>query len=102
MPVKAVALEVRPTYHQLDQRIEAHVFLCMLALYVQWHMQRKLAPLFETNGAGRNRRWTWSGVLERLKGVRRQRVKLHGATAAIISRPDEEQKRLLDLLEVAQ
>jgi transposase len=33
--LKTVALEIRPVYHQLDQRIEAQVFLCMLAYYLQ-------------------------------------------------------------------
>ena len=99
--LKTVALEIRPVYHQLDLRIESHVFLCMLAYYLQWHMQQKLAPLFESDGAGKDRRWTWAGVLERLKGIRRQTVTMHGTAVPLTSRPDEEQKRLLDLLEVA-
>lgn len=99
--LKTVALEIRPTYHHLDPRIEAHVFLCMLAYYLQWHMQQKLTPLLESDGAGKDRRWTWAGVLERLKGLRRQTVKMHNTAVTLNSRPDEEQKRLLDLLEVA-
>jgi len=98
--LKTVALEIRPTYHQLDPRIEAHVFLCMLAYYLQWHMQQKLTPLWERDGIGKDRRWTWAGVLERLKGVRRQTVKMQGTTFTLTSRPDEEQLRLLELLEV--
>lgn len=44
--LKTVSLEIRPIYHYLDERISAHVFLCMLAYYVQWHMQERLkAPL---------------------------------------------------------
>jgi transposase len=43
--MKTVDLRVRPIYHWLDERIKAHVFLCMLAYYVEWHMRRKLAPL---------------------------------------------------------
>ena len=73
----------------------------MLAYYLQWHMQQKLAPLLESDGAGKDRRWTWAGVLERLKGLRRQTVKMHGTAVTLTSRPDEEQKRLLELLEVA-
>jgi transposase len=98
--LRTVALEIRPVYHQLDPRIEAHVLLCMLAYYVQWHMQQKLAPLFAADGAGRDRRWTWAGVLERLKGIRRQTVTMNGTAVTLTSRPDDEQQELLKLLEV--
>src|SRR6516164_9773138 len=43
--LKAVDLKVRPIYHRLADRVRAHVFLCMLAYYVEWHMRRALAPL---------------------------------------------------------
>ena len=43
--MKTVDLRVRPIYHWLDERIKAHVFLCMLAYYVEWHMRRDLAPI---------------------------------------------------------
>jgi transposase len=42
---KTVDLKVRPIFHWLDDRIRGHVFLCMLAYYVEWHMREKLAPL---------------------------------------------------------
>lgn len=43
--LKSPELEVRPIYHRKEERIRSHVFLCMLAYYVSWHMQRTLAPL---------------------------------------------------------
>jgi transposase len=43
--LKTVDLKIRPIFHWLDDRICAHVFLCMLAYYVEWHMRKKLAPL---------------------------------------------------------
>jgi transposase len=43
--LKSIDLRVRPIYHRLAQRVRAHVFLCMLAYYVEWHMRRSLAPL---------------------------------------------------------
>jgi transposase len=43
--LKTVDLKIRPIFHWLDDRIRAHVFLCMLAYYVEWHMREKLAPL---------------------------------------------------------
>ena len=42
---KTVDLKVRPVHHRLEGRVRAHVFLCMLAYYVEWHMRRALAPL---------------------------------------------------------
>ena len=43
--MKTIDLHVRPIYHWLDQRIRGHVFLCMLAYYVEWHMRKRLAPI---------------------------------------------------------
>jgi len=43
--LKSVDLHVRPIYHWKDQRIKSHVFLCMLAYYVEWHMRGLLAEL---------------------------------------------------------
>ncbi|MBC7855954.1 MAG: IS1634 family transposase [Pirellulaceae bacterium] len=40
--LKTVDLQVRPIYHHHDDRIRAHVFLCMLAYYVEWHMRERL------------------------------------------------------------
>ena len=42
---KSVDLKVRPVHHRLASRVRAHVFLCMLAYYVEWHMRWTLAPL---------------------------------------------------------
>jgi len=42
---KTVDLKVRPIYHWNNDRVRAHVFLCLLAYYVEWHMRRRLAPL---------------------------------------------------------
>jgi hypothetical protein len=43
--LKSVDLEVRPIHHRLAGRVRAHVFLCMLAYHVVWHLRRALAPL---------------------------------------------------------
>jgi hypothetical protein len=43
--LKTVDLYVRPIGHRLAERVRAHVFLCMLAYYVEWHMRETLAPL---------------------------------------------------------
>lgn len=43
--LKSVDLHVRPIHHRLEKRVRAHVLLCMLAYYVEWHMRQALAPM---------------------------------------------------------
>jgi hypothetical protein len=43
--MKTVDLHVRPIYHFSESRVRAHVFLCMLAYYVEWHLREALKPL---------------------------------------------------------
>ena len=46
--LKTTDLKIRPIFHYLEERVRAHVFICFLAYYVEWHMRQKLAPiLFE-------------------------------------------------------
>ena len=46
--IKTVDLEIRPIHHRLAERVRAHVLLCMLAYYLEWHMRQVLRPiLFE-------------------------------------------------------
>lgn len=43
--LKGADLRVRPIFHRRSDRVRAHIFLCMLAYYVEWHLRRALAPL---------------------------------------------------------
>ena len=43
--IKTVDLQVRPVFHYSTERVRAHVFLCMLAYYVEWHMRERLKPM---------------------------------------------------------
>jgi hypothetical protein len=43
--LKGVDLKVRPIHHRLEKRVRSHVFLCMLAYYVEYHMRQWLAPI---------------------------------------------------------
>jgi hypothetical protein len=43
--IKTVDLQVRPVRHWLADRVRAHVFLCMLAYYLEWHLRQRLAPM---------------------------------------------------------
>ena len=48
-------MQVRPVHHWLGDRVRAHVFLCMLAYYVEFHMRRALAPILFTDHEPANR-----------------------------------------------
>jgi transposase len=43
--LKTVDLKVRPVFHYAADRVRAHVLLCMLAYYVEWHLRERLKPL---------------------------------------------------------
>jgi len=43
--IKTFDLKVRPVYHYSADRVRSHIFLCMLAYYVEWHMREALAPV---------------------------------------------------------
>jgi Transposase DDE domain len=43
--LKTTDLDIRPIFHWVSPRVRAHVFLCMLAYYLEWHMRQALAPM---------------------------------------------------------
>jgi len=43
--LKSVDLDIRPIFHWVSPRVRAHVFLCMLAYHLEWHMRQALAPM---------------------------------------------------------
>jgi hypothetical protein len=47
--IKVDDLDLRPVYHRLTDRVRAHVFICMLAAYLTWHLRATLAPLTYTD-----------------------------------------------------
>ena len=47
--LKGPELEIRPIHHHLEQRVRAHVFLCMLAYYLTWHLRQAWKPLLFTD-----------------------------------------------------
>jgi len=98
--MKTVALEVQPVYHKTDDRIKSHVFICMLAYYVMWHMKQRLQPLYESDKEGRNRKYTFDNFIEILKSIRKETVEFSDTISSIITTPTKEQKRILELLSV--
>jgi transposase len=54
--LKGIDLRIRPIHHRTEDHVRAHIFLCMLAYYVEWHMRRALAPLlFDDEELSRDR-----------------------------------------------
>lgn len=99
--MKTIMLELRPVYHKSDARIEAHIFIVMLAYYLQWHAMERLKPLFDSDECGKDRRWTLEAVVERLKSIRKIENLVDGIVVKKnISEPDEEQAKILNLLGV--
>lgn len=78
--IKTVDLKLRPIHHHLADRVRAHVFICMLAYYVEWHMRRALAPmLFEDDdksAAATQRPSPVAKAQRSAKALRKARTKL--------------------------
>src|SRR4029079_19537053 len=54
--LKGIDLLVRPIHHRLEPRVRAHVLICVLAYYVEWHLRRAWRPrLFEDEGLDHER-----------------------------------------------
>jgi transposase len=71
---KTIDLKVRPIYHRTSDRVKAHVLLCMLAYYVEWHMRRCLAPiLFDEDD--------WENALELREGIVTHSTKSNSASS---------------------
>lgn len=43
--LKSIDLQIRPVHHWIEPRVRAHVFLCMLAFYVEWHLRQAWSPI---------------------------------------------------------
>ncbi len=98
--LKTVQLEVRPVFHKTDDRIRCHVFICMLAYYLQWQLKQKLQPLFDGDGQHKHRQWTLQNVLNCLATIRQEKVSMNGVTFNHKTTPNQEQKYILQLIGV--
>lgn len=87
--IKTVDLKLRPIHHHLADRVRAHVFICMLAYYVEWHMRRALAPmLFDDDdkpAAARRRQSAVAKAPRSEKAERKARTKLTADGAPVHS-----------------
>jgi transposase len=127
--LKTTHLEVRPIHHRLTERVEAHVFVCMLAYYVLWHMRQALAPLlFQDEDPEEDQRssvvapalrsenaqkkvqtkrtrdgfpvHSMDTLLKDLATLSKNRVRLGGVTFDQVATPTPLQKRAFELLDV--
>ena len=98
--LKTVHLEIRPIFHKTDDRIRCHVFICMLAYYVMWHMKQRLHPLMDSDGQGTHRKYSFEYIMEILKSIRKETVDFCGAQSSVITAPSDEQSGILRLLGV--
>jgi transposase len=78
--LKTVDLKLRPIHHHLETRVRAHVLICMLAYYVEWHMRRALAPMLfdddDKTAAARRRISAVAKAQRSEKAERKARTKL--------------------------
>ena len=125
--IKADDLDLRPVFHRLEERVKAHVLICMLAAYLTWHLRRAWAPLTFTDqdppapgnpvaparrsaraqakascqrdSAGRPYR-SFRGLLEHLATLARNQVRFAGATATVpmLAEPTSAQREAFDLI----
>jgi hypothetical protein len=74
--LKSVDLQVRPIYHYTEDRVKAHMFLCMLAYYVEFHLRKAWAELLYTDEEGSVRTSPVAPVQASLSG-REKKAKAH-------------------------
>lgn len=85
-------------YRKKEDRIRAHVFLCLLAYYLQWHAQQRLQPIFDQDGNGKVRQWTFARVIAHLTTIRSERVKNAGVEFNLITQAGADHKAILACL----
>src|SRR6266581_4802521 len=127
--IKSDDLDLRPVFHRLEERVKAHVLICMLACYLTWHLRRAWAPLTYTgqdppqqdnpvtparrsaraqakasgqhDAAGRPYR-SFRGLLEHLATLTRNQVRFAGtrATVPVLTEPTSTQREAFELIGV--
>jgi hypothetical protein len=125
--IKSDDLDLRPVFHRLEERVRAHVLICMLACYLVWHLRRAWAPLtftdqdppapaspvaparrsaaaqakasYQHDAAGRPYR-SFRGLLEHLATLTRNQVRYTGTqvTIPMLTEPTSAQRQAFDLI----
>jgi transposase len=127
--IKSDDLDLRPVFHRLEERVKAHLLICMLACYLTWHLRRAWAPLtftgedppapanpvaparrsghaqakasYQHDPAGRPYR-SFRGLIEHLATLPRNQVQFAGAqvTVPMLTEPTSTQREAFDLIGV--
>lgn len=125
--IKTDDLDLRPIHHRLDERVKAHVLICLLACYLIWHLRQAWAPLTFTDehpptrdnpvapaqrspqarakaatqhDADGNPLHSFGGLLDHLATLTRNDIHYHGTktTVPTLAEPTPEQRRAFDLI----
>ena len=125
--IKSDDLDLRPVFHRIEERVRAHVLICMLACYLTWHLRRAWAPLtftdqnpprqdnpvvparrsaaaqakasYQHDPAGQPYR-SFRGLLEHLATLTRNQVRYTGTdvTIAMPAEPTSAQRQAFELI----
>jgi len=128
--IKSDDLDLRPVFHRLEERVRAHVLICMLGCYLTWHLRRAWAPLtftdenppapanpvaparrsaraqakasYQHDPAGRPYH-SFRGLLEHLATLTRNQVRFAGTTATVpmLAEPTSTQRQAFELIDTA-
>ena len=90
--LKTTELEIRPVYHRTDDRVRAHVFLCMLSYYLLWHFQKAIKPLMDNNP-----KYTADYFLKIMESQQKLTLTIGDIVSETISEPSEMQNRIIAL-----
>ncbi len=125
--IKTDDLDLRPIHHRLDERVRAHVLICLLACYLVWHLRQAWAPLTFTDehppardnpvapaqrspqaqakaatqhDAKGNPLRSFRGLLDHLATLTRNDIHYHGTNATVptLTQPTPDQRRAFDLI----
>jgi Transposase DDE domain len=125
--IKTDDLDLRPIHHRLDERVRAHVLICLLACYLVWHLRKTWAPLTFTDehppardnpvapaqrspqaqtkasthhDANGNPLRSFRGLLDHLATLTRNDIHYHGTNATVptLAEPTPDQRRAFDLI----
>jgi hypothetical protein len=128
--IKTDDLQVRPIRHRLDDRVKAHLLICMLARYLVWHLRKAWAPMTFTDenppvrdnpvapaqrsahadakaahkhDADGNPLHSFTGLLEHLKTLTRDRIRYQNTAIEIdkLADPTSQQRRAFDLIQAS-
>jgi hypothetical protein len=123
--IKADDLDLRPVFHRLEDRVRAHVLICMLACYLTWHLRRAWAPLTYADehppahanpvaparrsraadakaaaktGPGNQPLRSFRGLLDHLATLTRDTIRIAGQDIDKLTAPTPDQRRAFDLI----